>query len=204
MDQQFSGEGPTDNEVSAEECLTDNEEMKKAENISSIYSIEVKEYSTFNKLIRTTAWANSFINNLKSKIKNKYIHKKTISRRSGMGRSNKDISKLNIKWDENWILLCYRRLTPARKEANITPIYLPKKNHVARLLIKDHHQRLFHAGASHTLSYVMFCTIWLPSLQFKKREKHPWRSATLSKIAGFYVGSQFSLKEHSWVLLIHF
>ena len=204
MDQQFSGEGPTDNEVSAEECLTDNEEMKKAENISSIYSIEVKEYSTFNKLIRTTAWANSFINNLKSKIKNKYIHKKTISRRSGMGRSNKDISKLNIKWDENWILLCYRRLTPARKEANITPIYLPKKNQVARLLIKDHHQRLFHAGASHTLSYVMFCTIWLPSLQFKKREKHPWRSATLSKIAGFYVGSQFSLKEHSWVLLTHF
>ena len=153
MDQQFSGEGPTDNEVSAEECLTDNEEMKKAENISSIYSIEVKEYSTFNKLIRTTAWANSFINNLKSKIKNKYIHKKTISRRSGMGRSNKDIGKLNIKWDENWILLCYRRLTPARKEANITPIYLPKKNHVARLLIKDHHQRLFHAGASH-------CHMW--------------------------------------------
>ena len=83
MDQQFSGEGPTDNEVSAEECLTDNEEMKKAENISSIYGIKVKEYSSFNKLIRKTAWANSFVNNLKSKIKNKYIDKKTISRRSG-------------------------------------------------------------------------------------------------------------------------
>ena len=203
MDQQFSGEGPTDNEVSAEECLTDNEEMKKAENISSIYGIKVKEYSSFNKLIRKTAWANSFVNNLKSKIKNKYIDKKTISRRSGMGRSNWDISKLNIKSDENWILLCYRRLTPATKEANISPIYLPKKNHVARLLTKDHHERLFHAGASHTLSYVMW-TIWLPSLQFKKREKHTWRSATFSKITGFYVGSQFSLKEHSWVLLTHF
>ena len=77
-----------------------------------------------------------------------------------MERPNKDISKLNIKLDENRILLCYRRLTPATEEVNINPVYLPKKNPVTTLLIKDHHERLFHAGASHTLSYVMFCTIW--------------------------------------------
>ena len=30
----------------------------------------------------------------------------------------------------------------------------------------------------------MFCAIWLTFVQFKKREKHPWRSATFSNIAG--------------------
>ena len=29
-------------------------------------------------------------------------------------------------------------------------------------------------------------TILVPFVQFKKREKHPWRSVTFSKVAGFY------------------
>ena len=45
--------------------------MKTAENISSPYGIDVKKYSAFNKLIRTTAWINRFINNLKYEIKKK-------------------------------------------------------------------------------------------------------------------------------------
>ena len=29
--------------------------------------------------------------------------------------------------------------------------------------------------------YVLLCLVWY---QFKKREKHPWRSVTFSKVAG--------------------
>ena len=29
--------------------------------------------------------------------------------------------------------------------------------------------------------YVMLCAIWYQFVQFRKREKHPWRSVTFSK-----------------------
>ena len=47
------------------------------------------------------------------------------------------------------------------KETNITGIYLSKKNHFTRLVIKDQHERLFHAGASHTLSCIRR-NYWIP------------------------------------------
>ena len=107
--------------------------MKKAENIISSYGIEVKKYSTFNKLIRTTAWINRIINNLKSDIKKKgplsneetkkskmpwinHIQKEYISVRPEIERSNKDTNKPNTKSDENGILRCYGRLTPATED----------------------------------------------------------------------------------------
>ena len=31
----------------------------------------------------------------------------------------------------------------------------------------------------------MRCPIWVPFVQFKKREKHPWRSVNFSKVATF-------------------
>ena len=31
----------------------------------------------------------------------------------------------------------------------------------------------------------MLCSDLVPFVQYKKREKHPWRSATFGKIAGF-------------------
>lgn len=78
-----------------------------------------------------------------------------------MERLNKDTVKLNIKSDENGILHCYGRPTPAMEETNSNPIYLPKKNHFTRLVIKSHHERLFYTGASHTLSYIRR-TYWIP------------------------------------------
>ena len=57
--------------TAAGEDITDNEEMKKTENISSSYVIDVKKYSAFNEQIHTTAWINRFINNLQSDGKKK-------------------------------------------------------------------------------------------------------------------------------------
>ena len=36
-------------------------------------------------------------------------------------------------------------------------------------------------------AYVMLCAIWYHFVEFKKCEKRPWRSITLSKVAGLYV-----------------
>ena len=43
----------------------------------------------------------------------------------------------------------------------------------------------------------------VPFVQFKKREKHPWRSFTFSKVAGFRLQSAIFTKSNtpSWVLL---
>ena len=36
-----------------------------------------------------------------------------------------------------------------------------------------------------TQSHVMLCAIWYNLCNLKEREKHPWRSVTFSKVAGF-------------------
>ena len=35
-----------------------------------------------------------------------------------------------------------------------------------------------------TIAFVVRCAIWYHFVQFKKREKHPWRSVNFSKVAG--------------------
>ena len=41
----------------------------------------------------------------------------------------------------------------------------------------------------------------VPTVQFKKREKHPWRSVTFSKAAGFSL--QLYQKQHSSMDVFH-
>lgn len=78
-----------------------------------------------------------------------------------MGRSTKDTSNLNFKSDKNRIFCYYGRLKSATEKTNRNPIYLTTKNHFTRLVIKDNHERLFHAKASHTLSYIRR-KYWIP------------------------------------------
>ena len=44
------------------------------------------------------------------------------------------------------------------------PIYMQKKEHWTMLLIKEFHERLFHAGTSHTLSQMRYIN-WIPQGQ---------------------------------------
>ena len=81
----------------------------------------------------------------------KHIRKEIFSRRSERGTS-----KLNIKSDENAVYRCYRRLTP-RRQTSIQSTY---QRRITRLVITDHHERLFHAETSHKLSY-MRRTCWI-------------------------------------------
>ena len=54
-----------------------------------------------------------------------------------------------------------------------------------------------------TSEYVMFCVIWYHFAQFKKREKHPSRSVTFSKVAVFYPATSLKVAP-PWVFLTIF
>ena len=70
------------------------------------------------------------------------------------------INSVGLQFDEDAIIRFRGRFTNAIKMPGETkaPIYLPKKEHWTKLLIKEFHERLFHAGTSHTLSQIR----WIP------------------------------------------
>ena len=79
-----------------------------------------------------------------------------------------DNNKLNLQPDQDGIVRCHGRLLNIDEVETTNPIYLPKKSYLTQLIIKDCHERLFHAGASHTLSYVRR-TYWIPPGRTKVR-----------------------------------
>ena len=69
---------------------------------------------------------------------------------------------LGLKIDEDSILRCHGRLNNADIAEEIkVSIYLPEKNYYNELLVKEFHQKLFHAGSSHTLSQIRNI-YWIP------------------------------------------
>ena len=79
--------------------------------------------------------------------------------------SSKDniINSLGLQLDEDGIIRCHGRFTNAinMPEETKKPIYLPKKEHWTKLLIKEFHERLFHVGTSHALSQMRYI-YWIP------------------------------------------
>ena len=60
-----------------------------------------------------------------------------------------------LKIDEDGILVCRGRFNNSdMPEETKVPIYLPRKKYWTELLVKVFHQKLFHAGSSHTLSQI--------------------------------------------------
>ena len=69
---------------------------------------------------------------------------------------------LGLKIDEEGILRCHGRLNNADiLEESKVPIYLPRKNYYTEILVQEFHQKLFHAGSSHTLSKIRNL-YWIP------------------------------------------
>ena len=66
---------------------------------------------------------------------------------------NNDVITLGLNIDENRILKCHGRFhNDDTKEETKIPIYLPRKAYWIELLVKEFHQKVSHAGSSHTLS----------------------------------------------------
>ena len=118
---------------------------------------------------------------------------------------NHDVITLGLKIDEGSILRCHGRFDNADiPEETKAPIYLPRKNYWAKLLVKEFHQKLFHAESSHTLSQIRN-RYWIPQGRaivrnviyhcgicrknhgdpFKMPKMSPWPTKKLSESAPF-------------------
>ncbi|XP_071150570.1 uncharacterized protein [Mytilus edulis] len=72
------------------------------------------------------------------------------------------VSQLGLILDQENVIRCVGRLGAAQlSEGAKTPILLPKKNKVTKLLIESMHRKNFHVGVSQTLS-AMRQTYWIP------------------------------------------
>ena len=68
---------------------------------------------------------------------------------------NNNVITLGLKINEDGILRCHGRFNNTNMpEETKKHIYLPRKSYWTELLVKEFHQKLFHAGSSHTLSQI--------------------------------------------------
>ena len=153
-------------------------------NDATPFGIRLQDYSSLNKLVRVTSWIarflhNKFLHRIKSEGKKegaltseeisnarmmwiKHVQKEATKQLVEKKKNKKEANNLNLQADTNGIIRCYGRLTTINLgDEDANPIYLPKKNHFTKLVIKEHHERLFHAGTSHTLSFIRR-TYWIP------------------------------------------
>ena len=146
------------------------------------FEIKAENYSSLNKVLRITAYANRFINNLKKintpremltvneiEMTNiawiKYLQRKhyiDLSKGEMVLNKSLDKSQLNPKIENDGLIRCYGRLNNADfPEETINPILLPTREKIVELLIEDHHKKTFHAGVNHTLAQIRM-KYWIP------------------------------------------
>ncbi|KAL9977210.1 hypothetical protein ACROYT_G014589 [Oculina patagonica] len=139
-------------------------------------------YSSLTRLLRVTAWCWRFIHKLQKKstekgeLKAEEINQaKTMWERHVQNSSfaseikaiknntrNNLKSQLGLKVDENGILRCHGRLIRENlPESTFYPKLLPKNHAFTSLVINSFHEKLMHAGVSHTLSAIRR-EFWIP------------------------------------------
>ena len=144
--------------------------------------IEFDNYSSWNRLLRVTAWINRFRTNLLSTVRNSIktigtltvqelklterIIIKSVQRNhfkveieSCINKSklprNSPLKSLNPFIDENEILRIGGRLRNADISFDAKhQVILPKRHHVSRLLAEKVHRQIAHSGAEHTISII--------------------------------------------------
>ncbi|KAF0154889.1 MAG: Pao retrotransposon peptidase domain-containing protein [Ignavibacteria bacterium] len=150
-------------------------EGPKGEDLKSPFELDEKNFSTLNHLLRITAWCLRFIQKSRRKtdlkdgiltselnearfLWERYIQKRafcSIFTALQLGKKEDLIFKFGLEIDEKGLLRCHGRLTDPNYSKDILfPKLLPKKDHFTYLVIKDSHERLFHAGTAHTLSQI--------------------------------------------------
>ena len=146
------------------------------------FELNEKNYSCLTRLLRVTAWALRFILKVKKKSTGKeelkaeeIEHAKLMWERHVQNSSfsseinavkkntkNNLKDQLGLQLDQNGILRCHGRMIRENlPESSILP-KLPPKNHAfTSLLINSFHEKLMHAGVSHTLSAIRR-EFWIP------------------------------------------
>ena len=136
------------------------------------FELNETNYSSLTRLLRVTAWTLSFIQKLQKKstqkeeLKAEEIDQAKLMWERQIQNSNflSEINatktntrnnlknQLGLKMDENGILHCHGRLMRENlPESTVFPKLLPKNHAFTSLLINSFHEKLMHAGVSHTL-----------------------------------------------------
>ena len=137
------------------------------------FETKTENYSSLNKLLRITAYANRLIKRLK-KINThrgvskddeiemvnivwiKYLQRKhyvDLSKGEMILKKSKVKSQLNPKTRNDRLIRCYGQLNNADlPEESINSVLLTRREKVVKLLIEDHHKKKFHTGVNHTLA----------------------------------------------------
>ncbi|XP_073249615.1 uncharacterized protein [Porites lutea] len=146
------------------------------------FELNEKNYSCLTRLLRVTAWALRFILKVKKKSTGKeelqaeeieqaklmwerHVQNSSFSSEINAVKKNtknnlKD--QLSLQLDQNGILRCHGRMIRENlPESSIFPKLLPKNHAFTSLLINSFHDKLMHAGVSHTLSAIRR-EFWIP------------------------------------------
>lgn len=146
------------------------------------YGIDIRRYSSLTKLLRVTALAERFVNNLKTKsnrsgpldeseidnaerLWTKYLQRDQYSdviESIKWAKPNNLKTQLGIQMDTNGLLRCHGRLENAEIcEGARQPVLLSKYSRYTELMIEMHHKKAFHTGVAQTLSLIRQ-KYWIP------------------------------------------
>ena len=147
------------------------------------YNIDIKQFSSYHKLIRVTAWIERFISKIKKTTSNceKYLTVKEFKKAEekwiqyvqrkrfadvfnsiNKGQKNNLKVQLGVFLNKDNLLRCKGRLENIEvSECAKYPILLPRGEDFTRLLVEKTHKELFHSGVSHTLCRIRN-TFWIP------------------------------------------
>ena len=146
------------------------------------FDISERNYSSQTKLLRVSAWALRFIRKLqkKSTVKEqltsdeiskakvmweKYVQKSAFTPEINAVKQNSRNNlknQLDLQFDEHGVRRCHGRLISENlPEDTAFPKLLPRNHVFTSLVINSFHEKLMHAGVSHTLAAIRR-EYWIP------------------------------------------
>ncbi|XP_064470123.1 uncharacterized protein LOC135384870 [Ornithodoros turicata] len=137
---------------------------------------ELSKYSSYNRVVRVTAWIRRFVWNCRTNVKNigaltasevaesemlwvRHVQREVypeetfaLSRNEQIAKSSK-LLRLNPFLDENRVMRLTGRLQCSDNTEDIKhPILLPKKHTLSKLIVRNAHELTLHGGVQLTLS----------------------------------------------------
>ena len=175
--------------------------------------VKPEDYSSLSYLLRVTAWVLRFIKNLLGrKVKENNLIAKELQTAKNFweersqrekfdavitsikeNKRNQLKEQLGLKLDKEGSVCCHGRMIHAElREVTVNPKLSPKDHHFKRQIIQDVHEKLCHAGVSHTLAQL--CKqYWIP--QGRATVKKVLRHCLICRK---YEGGPFRLQQ--WLL----
>ena len=154
----------------------------EVQSVKSPFGIDETRYSSYNKLLRVTAYANRFIINAKDKARTnnheeseltaeelnqaeirwiKYLQQKHYFVNKQLNDKQKQ-SQLNPSIHDDGIIRLHGRFTNSNlPDETRLPILLPREEHFTKLLIKKTHADAGHGSTAHTLGQLRQ-KFWVP------------------------------------------